>query len=187
MMTDIWVNQRGYSVLHISGDMPLWFYHCSGGVLSSSFLVPCQICGMLHTLPSHKQVPRGNWESPRLPGNFRDHFCAGIIFVYGPRQWETLQHGSDFKGYNSSYNFAHAWELRYNGMCKFVKSLKHLFFTQEQHISGFVLRSHINSLRPSDAYICISKLTIIGSDNSLSPGQHQAIIWTNAGYCWLGP
>ena len=30
-------------------------------------------------------------------------------------------------------------------------------------------------------HICISKLTIIGSDNGLSPGQCQAIIWTNAG------
>ena len=30
-------------------------------------------------------------------------------------------------------------------------------------------------------HICISKLTIIGSDNGLSPDQCQAIIWTNAG------
>ena len=30
-------------------------------------------------------------------------------------------------------------------------------------------------------HICISKLTIIGSDNGLSPGRLQAIIWTNAG------
>ena len=30
-------------------------------------------------------------------------------------------------------------------------------------------------------HICVSKLTIIGSDNSLSPGRRQAIIWTNAG------
>ena len=29
--------------------------------------------------------------------------------------------------------------------------------------------------------ICVSKLTIIGSDNGLSPGRRQAIIWTNAG------
>ena len=29
-------------------------------------------------------------------------------------------------------------------------------------------------------HICINKLTIIGSDNGLSPGQCQAIIWTNA-------
>ena len=30
-------------------------------------------------------------------------------------------------------------------------------------------------------HICISNLTIIGADNDLSPGRHQAIIWTNAG------
>ena len=28
---------------------------------------------------------------------------------------------------------------------------------------------------------CIGKLTIIGSDNGLSPARRQAIIWTNAG------
>ena len=30
-------------------------------------------------------------------------------------------------------------------------------------------------------HICVSKLIIIGSDNGLSPGRRQAIIWTNAG------
>ena len=30
-------------------------------------------------------------------------------------------------------------------------------------------------------HICISKLTIIGSDNGLSPGRLHVIIWTNAG------
>ena len=43
-----------------------------------------------------------------------------------------------------------------------------------------------NSLRSSEAYICISKLTIIGSDNALSPGWSQAIIWTNAGTLFIG-
>ena len=37
-----------------------------------------------------------------------------------------------------------------------------------------------NSLRLTDAYICISKLTIIVSDNGLSHTRCQAIIWTNA-------
>ena len=36
-------------------------------------------------------------------------------------------------------------------------------------------------------HICISKLTTMGSDNSLLPGQHQAIIWTNAGILLIGP
>ena len=39
----------------------------------------------------------------------------------------------------------------------------------------------VNSLRPNDAYIYVSKNTIIGKDNGLSPGRRQAIIWTNAG------
>ena len=30
-------------------------------------------------------------------------------------------------------------------------------------------------------HICVSDLTIIGSDNGFSPGRRQAIIWTNAG------
>ena len=30
-------------------------------------------------------------------------------------------------------------------------------------------------------HICLSELIIIGSDNSLSPGRPQAIIWTNGG------
>ena len=30
-------------------------------------------------------------------------------------------------------------------------------------------------------HTCVSKQTIIGLDNGLSPGRHKAIIWTNAG------
>ena len=36
-------------------------------------------------------------------------------------------------------------------------------------------------------HICVGKLTIIGSDNSLSPGRRQAIIWTNAGIMLIRP
>ena len=36
-------------------------------------------------------------------------------------------------------------------------------------------------------HICVSKLTIIGSDNGLSPGRRQAIIWTNDGILLIGP
>ena len=36
-------------------------------------------------------------------------------------------------------------------------------------------------------HICIFKLIIIGSDNGLSPGRRQAIIWTNAGIYIIGP
>ena len=36
-------------------------------------------------------------------------------------------------------------------------------------------------------YICIGKLTIIGSDDGLLPGQYQAFIWINAGIVLIGP
>ena len=36
-------------------------------------------------------------------------------------------------------------------------------------------------------YICVGKLTIIASDNDLSPGRRQAIIWTNTGILLIGP
>ena len=42
-----------------------------------------------------------------------------------------------------------------------------------------------NSLRPSDTYM-LGNLTIIISDNGLSPGRRQAIIWTNAGILLIG-
>ena len=58
----------------------------------------------------------------------------------------------------------------------------------------------LNTLRPWDkmaalslthwgrvTHICVSKLTIIGSDNGLSPGRRQAIIWTNVGILLIGP
>ena len=42
--------------------------------------------------------------------------------------------------------------------------------------------NQFNSLGPSDAYICVIKLTIIVSDN-----RHQAIIWTSAGILLINP
>ena len=36
-------------------------------------------------------------------------------------------------------------------------------------------------------HICVGKLTIIVSDNGLSPGRRQAIIWPNAGILLIWP
>ena len=35
-------------------------------------------------------------------------------------------------------------------------------------------------------HICVGKLITICSDNGLSPGRRQAIIWTNAGISLIG-
>ena len=36
-------------------------------------------------------------------------------------------------------------------------------------------------------HIYVNKLSIIGSDNGLSPARRQAIIWTNAGILLIWP
>ena len=36
-------------------------------------------------------------------------------------------------------------------------------------------------------HICVGKVTIIGSDNGMSPGRRQAIIWTNTEILLIGP
>ena len=36
-------------------------------------------------------------------------------------------------------------------------------------------------------HICVGQLTIVGSDNGLSPGRRQAIIWTNAWILLIEP
>ena len=52
-----------------------------------------------------------------------------------------------------------------------------------QQSGGIVALTHWGRMTP----ICVSKLTIIGSHNDLSPSQCQAIIWTNAGILLIGP
>ena len=63
------------------------------------------------------------------------------------------------------------------------------YLNQWWHISLMyshaAMQKKINSLRPSDSYM-VCKLTIIASDNGLSPGRRQAIIWNNAGILSIG-
>ena len=59
----------------------------------------------------------------------------------------------------------------------------HSFRTPIQHQSSLIeILTHWGRV----THICVSKLTIIGSDNGLSPGRHEAIIWTNAGIWLIG-
>ena len=50
---------------------------------------------------------------------------------------------------------------------------------------------HINVLTLTHwgraTHICLGKITTIGSDNGLSPGRRQTIIWANAGILLIGP
>ena len=57
------------------------------------------------------------------------------------------------------------------------------YICNNYEISWYCFLTHWGRVR----HICIGKLTIIGSDNGLSPGRRQAIIWTNAGILLIGP
>ena len=56
----------------------------------------------------------------------------------------------------------------------------HLFLCQSNRNQSLTHQGRVT-------HICISKLTIIGSDNGLSPGWRQAIIWTSAAILLIRP
>ena len=60
------------------------------------------------------------------------------------------------------------------------------------NVSDFVVSPLSANARPLThwgrvTHICVGKLTITRSDNGLSPGLRQAIIWNNAGILLIGP
>ena len=59
------------------------------------------------------------------------------------------------------------------------------------HMYGHTSHSEVHSCILTHwgrlTHICVSKLTIIGSDNGLSPDRRQAIVWTNAGILLIRP
>ena len=66
------------------------------------------------------------------------------------------------------------------------------FDTKRKHLSLYVPSKQYSARARLThwgrlTHICVSKLTIIGSDNGLSPGRRQAIIWTNAGILLIWP
>ena len=75
--------------------------------------------------------------------------------------------------------------------------IRYTFFRREKS-TRWTFKCGLNSLRLVEFYlflthwgrvthVCVSKLTNIVSDNGLSPGRRQAIIWTNAGILLIGP
>ena len=55
------------------------------------------------------------------------------------------------------------------------------------HVSIFQCATHYLTHWGRVTHICVTNLTIIGSDNGLSPGRRQAITWTNVGILLIWP
>ena len=61
------------------------------------------------------------------------------------------------------------------------------FFSSEKSVFNICDTGYILTHWGRVTHMCVGNLTIIGSDNGLSPERPQAIIWTNAGILLLGP
>ena len=99
-------------------------------------------------------------------------------------QWNCRGLGNnrqDIKLLASKYMFARNClnPIRYKGL-SIIQPVIKVFM--DMVVSAFLL-THWGRV----THICVSKLTIIGSDNGLSPGRRQAITWTNAGILLIGP
>ena len=81
------------------------------------------------------------------------------------------------------YIDAYLWYLTLHG--HFSMSQRHQMSVMVSQITGYTNVCLTHWCRVTR--ICVSKLTIIGSDNGLSPGRRQAIIRTNAGILLIGP
>ena len=68
--------------------------------------------------------------------------------------------------------------IRYGILCEYC-----LLFTSLIYVSYMI---QLNQWIPM-THICVSKVTIIGSNNGLSPDRRQSIIWTNARMLLIWP
>ena len=88
------------------------------------------------------------------------------------RNYENI-HQTDFTKYHSS---------------KFLQSHQENY---SHNVDAFFAPQDAPLMHPAHwgrgTHICVDKLTIIGSDNGLSPERHQSIIWTNAGILYIWP
>ena len=71
------------------------------------------------------------------------------------------------------------------GSCSSVLLL--IFNTEEDIEDNVIDPDHFLTHWGQVTQICVSKLTINGSDNGLSPDRRQAIVWANAGILLIGP
>ena len=72
-----------------------------------------------------------------------------------------------YNRYKISLSFTSPWQIKIAVICKEM-------YIYSIHLNLLILWGRLT-------HMCVANLTIIGSDNGLSPGLRQAIIWTNDG------
>ena len=78
---------------------------------------------------------------------------------------------------------AHLWLLRTN----ILHCLNASINSSNHHCYHYIIHTQNDCPCGRVTHICVGKLTIIGSDNGLSPGWCQAIIWRNVWILLIGP
>ena len=103
---------------------------------------------------------------PGEPDQYHDCWCPGSL-----RRQVISSHGIDTFLFTRIWNICNMSVSRNNGKCTGLN---------KRYINALTHWGRVT-------HICVSKLTIIGSDDGLSPGRRQAITWTNAGILLIGP
>ena len=187
MATEIWVIIGSCNGLLSDGTKPL-----PEPTLTSHYLNQLHIAEVLQHSPENNCTV--NAQGTILYNEFKNYMFK--IFTTSPRGWwlEGLLYDRNINGADSRFAPSQ-WEtaLLCNNVSHWLganlESALHQWY-----ISGTSLGNQLEmqTLKWTAklthwGHISICKLTIIGSDNGLSPGWRQAIIGTNAGILLIGP
>ena len=121
-----------------------------------------------------------------------DHLFRQHMYVCN--FWVTNKNSSTFVFHEGiityihypSFLFCFQSVFRSTIVAYFTKEVNPCFAKQPLHFSGGEAKIGLTHWGRV-THICVSILTIIGSDIGLSPGRRQAIIWTNAGILLIWP
>ena len=86
-----------------------------------------------------------------------------------------------YLGFNAHLHASLIYIIAFNMSNLIHKSMLRIFAVSNKNVLNTL--THWGRV----THICVSNLTIIGSDNGLSPDRRQAIIWTNSGILLTGP
>ena len=126
---------------------------------------------------------------------YKDQLRGALMFsliCVWINDWVNNREAGDLRRYRAHYDVIvmiiyhiHGWNRgNYNIYPQQVFNvIAHQKTKLKTVVTIFTLLTHWGRM----THICVRRLTIIGSDNGLSPDRRQAIIWTNAGILLIGP
>ena len=135
--------------------------------------------GLIHALNTRAKwwplsTPFGN-----IPATLYFNIGVGVNYVLLKRCLYTISINARRKSRKKLMTLWHANVSASLVLCKGIQQL-----IPHKGPKAFRFEVRLNELLTHwgrVTHICVSKLIIIGSDNGLSPGRRQAIIWTNDG------